>query len=154
MSQENLEVVRRMYSLLSDRGAWRRREYDQVFLEYCSADYELIPPPAYPDASTSHRSSLATSAENPAEPSVSDPERSRHNPHLRLTFCGSRGSLEVAVRVAELAIRCGAPWHEDVSPLASSPGPVRGPARVNRRGRWLQRLLRSLRSKPGHRLHW
>ena len=55
MSQENVEVVRRLYSLLTDRGAWRRREYDDVFLEYCSADYELIPPPAYPDAATSYR---------------------------------------------------------------------------------------------------
>jgi ketosteroid isomerase-like protein len=55
MSQENLEVVRRLYSLLTDRGAWRRREYDDVFLECCSADYELIPPPAYPDAATSYR---------------------------------------------------------------------------------------------------
>ena len=26
-----------------------------MFLEYCSADYELIPPPAYPDAATSYR---------------------------------------------------------------------------------------------------
>jgi hypothetical protein len=34
MSQENVEVVRRLYSLLTDRGAWRRREYDHVFLEY------------------------------------------------------------------------------------------------------------------------
>ena len=48
-------VVRRMYALLTDRGAWRRGEYDQVFLEYCSADYELIPPPIYPDAATSLR---------------------------------------------------------------------------------------------------
>jgi ketosteroid isomerase-like protein len=55
MSQENVEVVRRLYSLLADRGAWRRREYDHVFLEYCSADYELIPPPVYPDAATSYR---------------------------------------------------------------------------------------------------
>ena len=30
MSQENVEVVRRMYSLLADRGAWRRREYDHA----------------------------------------------------------------------------------------------------------------------------
>ena len=55
MSLENVEVVRRMYSLLSDRGAWRRREYDHLFHEYCSADYELIPPPAYPDAAASYR---------------------------------------------------------------------------------------------------
>jgi ketosteroid isomerase-like protein len=55
MSQENVEVVRRLYSLLTDRGAWRRREYDDVFLEYCSADYELIPPPAYPDAAKAYR---------------------------------------------------------------------------------------------------
>jgi ketosteroid isomerase-like protein len=55
MSQENVEIVRRMYSLLADRGAWRRREYDHLFLEYCSADYELIPPPTYPDAATSYR---------------------------------------------------------------------------------------------------
>jgi hypothetical protein len=33
MSQENVEVVRRLYSLLTDRGAWRRREYDHVFLD-------------------------------------------------------------------------------------------------------------------------
>jgi ketosteroid isomerase-like protein len=55
MSQENVEVARRLYSLLADRGAWRRREYDHVFLEYCSPDYELIPPPVYPDAATSYR---------------------------------------------------------------------------------------------------
>jgi ketosteroid isomerase-like protein len=55
MSQDNVEVVRRLYSLLADRGAWRRREYDQVFFDYCSADYELIPPPIYPDAAPSYR---------------------------------------------------------------------------------------------------
>jgi ketosteroid isomerase-like protein len=55
MSQENVEVVRRMYALLHDRGAWRRGEYDDVFREYCSADYELIPPRIYPDAATSYR---------------------------------------------------------------------------------------------------
>ena len=45
--------MRRLYSLLTDRGAWRRREYDDVFLEYCSADYELIA--ATSDAATSYR---------------------------------------------------------------------------------------------------
>ncbi len=55
MSLENVEVVRRIYALLTDRGAWRRGEYDHVFLEHCSADYELIPPPIYPDAATSYR---------------------------------------------------------------------------------------------------
>ena len=47
MSQENMQVVRRLYSLLANREAWRRREYDHVFLEYCYADYELIPPPTW-----------------------------------------------------------------------------------------------------------
>jgi ketosteroid isomerase-like protein len=55
MSEENVDIVRRMYSLLTDRGAWRRGEYDQVFHDYCSADYELVPPPIYPDAATSYR---------------------------------------------------------------------------------------------------
>jgi ketosteroid isomerase-like protein len=55
MSKENVEIARRMYSLLADRGAWRRGEYDHVFFEYCSPDYELVPPPIYPDAATSYR---------------------------------------------------------------------------------------------------
>jgi ketosteroid isomerase-like protein len=55
MSQENVDVVRRMYSRLTGRGAWRRGEYDEVFRDHCSPDYELIPPPIYPDAATSYR---------------------------------------------------------------------------------------------------
>ena len=34
MSQENVEVVRRVYSLLAERGAWRRGAYDQVIIDY------------------------------------------------------------------------------------------------------------------------
>jgi ketosteroid isomerase-like protein len=55
MSQENVDVVRRMYSRLADRGAWRRGDYDDVFRDFCAAEYEMIPPPIYPDAARSYR---------------------------------------------------------------------------------------------------
>jgi ketosteroid isomerase-like protein len=55
MSQENVDVVRRMYARLADRGAWRRGDYDDLFRDFCAPDYEMIPPPIYPDAATSYR---------------------------------------------------------------------------------------------------
>jgi len=55
MSQENVEIVRGVYSLFGDPDAFRRGEQDDVFLDYFAADYELIPPPIYPDAASSYR---------------------------------------------------------------------------------------------------
>ena len=55
MSQENVEVVRGVYSLFGDPDAFRRGEQDDVFLDYFAANYELIPPPIYPDAASSYR---------------------------------------------------------------------------------------------------
>jgi ketosteroid isomerase-like protein len=49
MSQENVELVRRAYSLLTDLPGARRGEYDDAFFDYFAADAELIPPPIYPD---------------------------------------------------------------------------------------------------------
>ena len=55
MSQENVEIVRGVYSLFGDPGAFRGGEQDDVFLDYFAPDYELIPPPIYPDAASSYR---------------------------------------------------------------------------------------------------
>jgi uncharacterized protein len=55
MSQENVAVVQAVYSLFGDPGAFRRGERDDDFLTYFAPDYELIPPPSYPDIATSYR---------------------------------------------------------------------------------------------------
>jgi hypothetical protein len=49
MSQENVEIVRRAYSLLGDLPGARRGDHDDVFLDYFSDRAELVPPPIYPD---------------------------------------------------------------------------------------------------------
>jgi ketosteroid isomerase-like protein len=48
MSRENIEAIRGVYSILADQAAFRRGDYDDVFFDYFSRDYELIPPPSYP----------------------------------------------------------------------------------------------------------
>ena len=55
MSQENVEIVRRIYSHGADAAAIVRGEYDQVLDEHFAPDYELVPPSAYPDAEATYR---------------------------------------------------------------------------------------------------
>ena len=55
MSQENVEIVRRLYSLAPDAAAVVRGDYDEVFLDYFHPDFELVPPTAYPDTESSYR---------------------------------------------------------------------------------------------------
>jgi hypothetical protein len=38
MSQENVEIVRRAYALLGDLSSARRREHDDLFVDYFSDD--------------------------------------------------------------------------------------------------------------------
>jgi ketosteroid isomerase-like protein len=49
MSQENVELVRRLYSLRPDAAGFVRGEFDDVFLDYFHPDFELMPPSSYPD---------------------------------------------------------------------------------------------------------
>jgi ketosteroid isomerase-like protein len=55
MSRENVEIVRRVYSLRADVVGIARGDYDEVFREYFDPEYELVPPFAYPDAESSYR---------------------------------------------------------------------------------------------------
>jgi ketosteroid isomerase-like protein len=55
MSQENVEIVRRLYSLLPDAAGVVRGDYDEVFLDYFHPDVKLVPPSAYPDSESSYR---------------------------------------------------------------------------------------------------
>jgi len=50
MSQENVEVVRRLYSLRADAAGIVRGDFDEVFLDYMHPDVEVVPPSTYPDA--------------------------------------------------------------------------------------------------------
>jgi ketosteroid isomerase-like protein len=55
MSQENVELVRRVYSLRADAAGIARGDYDDVFRDYFDPEYEIVPPFAYPDAESSYR---------------------------------------------------------------------------------------------------
>ena len=55
MSEENVEIVRRLYSLTPDAAAIVRGDYDEIFLDYCHPDVEVVPPAAYPDTESSYR---------------------------------------------------------------------------------------------------
>ena len=55
MSQENVEIARRLYSIAPDAAGVVRGDYDDVFLDYFHPDYELVPPLAYPDTESSYR---------------------------------------------------------------------------------------------------
>jgi ketosteroid isomerase-like protein len=56
MSEENVEIVRRLYSLAPDAAAVVRGDYDEIFLDYFHPDVEVVPPAAYPDTESSYRS--------------------------------------------------------------------------------------------------
>ena len=49
MSEENVEIARRLYSIAPDAAGLVRGDYDDVFLDYFHPDFELVPPSAYPD---------------------------------------------------------------------------------------------------------
>ena len=55
MSEENVEIARRLYSIAPDAAGVVRGDYDDVFLDYFHPDYELVPPSAYPDTESSYR---------------------------------------------------------------------------------------------------
>jgi ketosteroid isomerase-like protein len=55
MSEENVGIARRLYSLAPDAAAVVRGDFDDVFLDYFHPDYELVPPSAYPDTESSYR---------------------------------------------------------------------------------------------------
>lgn len=55
MSQENVEIVRRVYSLRADPLGIARGDYDDVFRTYFDPEYEVVPPSAYPDVESSYR---------------------------------------------------------------------------------------------------
>jgi ketosteroid isomerase-like protein len=55
MSQENVEIVRRVYSLGADAAGIVRGDYDDVLRDYFDPDCELLPPRAYPDVESSYR---------------------------------------------------------------------------------------------------
>ena len=55
MSEENVEIVRRLYSIAPDAAGVVRGDYDNAFLDYFHPDYELVPPSAYPDTESSYR---------------------------------------------------------------------------------------------------
>ena len=55
MSEENVEIVRRLYSLAPDAAAVVRGDYDEIFLDYFHPDVEVVPLAAYPDTESSYR---------------------------------------------------------------------------------------------------
>ena len=55
MSQDNVETVRRLYSLKLDAGGVARGDYDELFLNYIHPDFEFVPPSTYPDSASSYR---------------------------------------------------------------------------------------------------
>ena len=55
MSQENVEIVRRLYSLRADAAGIVRGDFDEVFLDYMHPDVEVVPPSTYPDADIAYR---------------------------------------------------------------------------------------------------
>jgi ketosteroid isomerase-like protein len=54
MSEESVEIVRRVYSLAPDAAGIVRGDYDEAVLDYVHPDVELVPPSAYPDAESSY----------------------------------------------------------------------------------------------------
>jgi ketosteroid isomerase-like protein len=55
MSQENVELVRRLYSLRPDAAGVVGGDFDDVFFDYFHPDVELVPPSSYPDSESSYR---------------------------------------------------------------------------------------------------
>jgi ketosteroid isomerase-like protein len=55
MSEENVEVARRLYSLRLDAAGIVRGDYADIFLDYFHPDVEAVPPLSYPDAESSYR---------------------------------------------------------------------------------------------------
>src|SRR5436190_18424969 len=55
MSEENVEVARRLYSLRPDAAGIVRGDFDDVFLDYFDPDVEIVPPLSYPDTESSYR---------------------------------------------------------------------------------------------------
>ena len=55
MPQENVETVRRLYSLGADAAGIVRGDYDDVFRDYFHPEFEVVPPFAYPDSESSYR---------------------------------------------------------------------------------------------------
>src|SRR2546423_13818756 len=55
MSEENVEIARRLYSIAPDAAGVGRGDYDDVFLDYFHPGFELVPPTAYPDTESSYR---------------------------------------------------------------------------------------------------
>ena len=49
MSQENVEVVRRLYSLRPDAAGVVRGDYDNAFVDNFHPDVEIVSPSSYPD---------------------------------------------------------------------------------------------------------
>ena len=49
MSQENVEIVRRLYSLTPDAAGVVRGDYDNAFVDNFHPDVEIVPPSSYPD---------------------------------------------------------------------------------------------------------
>jgi hypothetical protein len=49
MSQENVEIVRRLYSLRPDAAGVLRGDYDNAFVDNFQPDVEIVPPSSYPD---------------------------------------------------------------------------------------------------------
>ena len=60
MSEENVEVVRRLYSLRPDAAGVVRGDFDDVFLDYFHPDFEIVPPSSYPDSESSYRGQEGT----------------------------------------------------------------------------------------------
>jgi ketosteroid isomerase-like protein len=55
MSQENVEIVRGLYSFAVDAAGVMRSDYDDLFLDHFHPDFEVVPPSAYPDSESSYR---------------------------------------------------------------------------------------------------
>jgi ketosteroid isomerase-like protein len=55
MSEENVEIVRRIYSLAPDTAGVVRGDYDEALLDYFDPNFELVPPSSYPDTESSYR---------------------------------------------------------------------------------------------------
>ena len=54
MSQ-NVEIVRRLYSLRGDAASVVRGDFDDIFFDYFDPDVEIVPPRPYPDTESSYR---------------------------------------------------------------------------------------------------
>jgi ketosteroid isomerase-like protein len=103
MSRENVEIVRRVYSLRADVGGIARGEYDEVFHEYFDPEYELVPPFAYPDAESSYRGEGALRRWFQQMNEIWDDFRVEPE-----SFCDAGGQVIVFVRVSGAAKQSGA----------------------------------------------